>query len=245
MTDAHSTSHAPPIPYLRDAADVPYTHPSRALQHIGVYAPTRVKRSTDFGLGSHSTLEEIERLEQLRPLAHGMDMGVAIVDEQPEAPGIDTEEDLQRANARWSNIRCGEVSMAMINSTAQQTRYVFITGGVVSSLGKGITAASIGRLLVERGMRVTIMKFDPYLNVDPGTMSPFQHGEVFVTDDGAETDLDLGHYERFIDRSLSQANNVTTGRIYLNVITKERRGEYLGSTRSRSFRTSPTRSKPP
>jgi CTP synthase len=113
---------------------------------------------------------------------------------------------------------------------SQQTRYIFVTGGVVSSLGKGIAAASIGRLLVERGMRVTIMKFDPYLNVDPGTMSPFQHGEVFVTDDGAETDLDLGHYERFIDRSLAQANNVTTGRIYLNVITKERRGEYLGST---------------
>ncbi|MEO5903278.1 MAG: CTP synthase [Gemmatimonadaceae bacterium] len=112
----------------------------------------------------------------------------------------------------------------------QQTRYIFVTGGVVSSLGKGIAAASIGRLLVERGMRVTIMKFDPYLNVDPGTMSPFQHGEVFVTDDGSETDLDLGHYERFIDRPLSQANNVTTGRIYLNVITKERRGEYLGST---------------
>src|SRR5687768_7629331 len=112
----------------------------------------------------------------------------------------------------------------------QQTRYIFVTGGGVSSLGKGISAASIGRLLVERGMRVTIMKFDPYLNVDPGTMSPFQHGEVFVTDDGAETDLDLGHYERFIDRSLAQPNNVTTGRIYLNVITKERRGEYLGST---------------
>src|SRR6476659_6425869 len=112
----------------------------------------------------------------------------------------------------------------------QQTRYIFVTGGVVSSLGKGIAAASLGRLLVERGLRVTIMKFDPYLNVDPGTMSPFQHGEVFVTDDGAETDLDLGHYERFIDRSLAQANNITTGRIYLSVITKERRGEYLGST---------------
>ena len=110
------------------------------------------------------------------------------------------------------------------------TKYIFVTGGVVSSLGKGIAAASLGRLLVERGLRVTMMKFDPYLNVDPGTMSPFQHGEVFVTDDGAETDLDLGHYERFIDRPLSQANNVTTGRIYLNVITKERRGEYLGST---------------
>ena len=118
----------------------------------------------------------------------------------------------------------------MHSQSKQQTRYIFVTGGVVSSLGKGIAAASLGRLLVERGMRVTIMKFDPYLNVDPGTMSPFQHGEVFVTDDGAETDLDLGHYERFIDRSLAQANNVTTGRIYLNVITKERRGEYLGST---------------
>ncbi len=112
----------------------------------------------------------------------------------------------------------------------QQTRYVFVTGGVVSSLGKGIAAASLGRLLVERGLKVTIMKFDPYLNVDPGTMSPFQHGEVYVTDDGAETDLDLGHYERFIDRPVSQDNNVTTGRIYLDVITKERRGEYLGST---------------
>ena len=114
--------------------------------------------------------------------------------------------------------------------TVSSTKYIFVTGGVVSSLGKGIAAASLGRLLVERGLRVTMMKFDPYLNVDPGTMSPFQHGEVFVTDDGAETDLDLGHYERFIDRPLSQANNVTTGRIYLNVITKERRGEYLGST---------------
>ncbi|HYV99309.1 MAG TPA: CTP synthase [Gemmatimonadaceae bacterium] len=110
------------------------------------------------------------------------------------------------------------------------TKYVFVTGGVVSSLGKGIAAASLGRLLVERGLRVTMMKLDPYLNVDPGTMSPFQHGEVYVTDDGAETDLDLGHYERFIDRSLAQANNITTGRIYSNVITKERRGEYLGST---------------
>ena len=120
--------------------------------------------------------------------------------------------------------------MTMAAPRQQQTRYVFVTGGVVSSLGKGIAAASLGRLLVERGLKVTIMKFDPYLNVDPGTMSPFQHGEVYVTDDGAETDLDLGHYERFIDRPVSQANNVTTGRIYLNVITKERRGEYLGST---------------
>jgi CTP synthase len=116
------------------------------------------------------------------------------------------------------------------SQSQQATRYIFVTGGVVSSLGKGIASASLGRLLVERGLTVTIMKFDPYLNVDPGTMSPFQHGEVYVTEDGAETDLDLGHYERFIDRSLSQANNVTTGRIYQNVIHKERRGEYLGST---------------
>lgn len=111
-----------------------------------------------------------------------------------------------------------------------KTKYVFVTGGVVSSLGKGITAASLGRLLKNRGLKVSIQKFDPYLNVDPGTMSPYQHGEVFVTDDGAETDLDLGHYERFIDENLSQNNNVTTGRIYWSVISKERRGEYLGGT---------------
>jgi CTP synthase len=109
-------------------------------------------------------------------------------------------------------------------------KYVFVTGGVTSSLGKGITAASIGRLLKARGIKVSILKLDPYINVDPGTMSPYQHGEVFVTDDGAETDLDLGHYERFIDESLSQGSNVTTGRIYSAVIAKERRGDYLGGT---------------
>lgn len=118
----------------------------------------------------------------------------------------------------------------MTDKTERPTKYIFVTGGVVSSLGKGIAAASIGRLLKERGLRVTLQKFDPYINVDPGTLSPYQHGEVFVTDDGAETDLDLGHYERFIDESLSQDNNITTGRIYQNVITKERRGDYLGST---------------
>jgi CTP synthase len=109
-------------------------------------------------------------------------------------------------------------------------KHVFITGGVVSSLGKGITAASLGCLLKSRGLRVIIQKFDPYLNVDPGTMSPYQHGEVFVTDDGAETDLDLGHYERFVDESLTRDSNVTSGSVYHNVITKERRGDYLGST---------------
>src|SRR5512144_3002020 len=116
------------------------------------------------------------------------------------------------------------------NPSTKTTRYIFVTGGVVSSLGKGIAAASLGRLLVERGLAVSIMKFDPYLNVDPGTMSPFQHGEVFVTDDGAETDMDLGHYERFIDRNLSRDNNTTTGKIYGTVISRERRGEYLGGT---------------
>src|SRR5271155_2302724 len=109
-------------------------------------------------------------------------------------------------------------------------KYIFVTGGVVSSLGKGLAAASIGCLLESRGLKVNLMKFDPYLNVDPGTMSPFQHGEVFVTDDGAETDLDLGHYERFTHAKLTRDNNLTTGRIYEQIITKERRGDYLGKT---------------
>jgi CTP synthase len=111
-----------------------------------------------------------------------------------------------------------------------QTKYIFVTGGVTSSLGKGIICASLGRLLKARGLRVTIQKFDPYINVDPGTMNPYEHGEVYVTDDGAETDLDLGHYERFLGKPTSQANNVTTGRVYLEVITKEREGTYLGKT---------------
>jgi CTP synthase len=112
----------------------------------------------------------------------------------------------------------------------RQVKYIFITGGVVSSLGKGIAAASIGLLLKSRGLRVTIQKFDPYLNVDPGTMNPFQHGEVYVTDDGAETDLDLGHYERFLDITTTKQNNTTTGQVYHEVISKERRGDYLGAT---------------
>lgn len=110
------------------------------------------------------------------------------------------------------------------------TKYIFVTGGVVSGLGKGITAASLGRLLKERGLKVAAQKLDPYINVDPGTMSPYQHGEVYVTEDGAETDLDLGHYERFIDEDLNKYSNLTTGKVYWNVINKERRGEYLGST---------------
>ncbi|MET4782043.1 CTP synthase [Glaciihabitans sp. UYNi722] len=118
----------------------------------------------------------------------------------------------------------------VVKHKADTTKHIFVTGGVVSSLGKGLTAASLGNLLTARGLRVVMQKLDPYLNVDPGTMNPFQHGEVFVTDDGAETDLDIGHYERFLDINLSQAANVTTGQIYSTVIAKERRGEYLGDT---------------
>ena len=109
-------------------------------------------------------------------------------------------------------------------------KVIFVTGGVVSSLGKGIAAASIGKLLESRGVKVAMIKCDPYLNVDPGTMNPYQHGEVYVTDDGAEADLDLGHYERFVNTKMTKNNNYTTGRIYLNVIRKERRGDYLGAT---------------
>ena len=115
-------------------------------------------------------------------------------------------------------------------AAAQPTKHVFVTGGVASSLGKGLTASSLGSLLKSRGLRVTMQKLDPYLNVDPGTMNPFQHGEVFVTNDGAETDLDIGHYERFLDTDLAGIANVTTGQVYSEVIAKERRGDYLGDT---------------
>lgn len=117
-----------------------------------------------------------------------------------------------------------------VSEVVSMTKYIFVTGGVVSGLGKGITAASLGRLLKARGLKVTIQKFDPYINIDPGTISPYQHGEVFVTEDGAETDLDLGHYERFIDENLNKYSNVTTGKIYWSVLNKERKGDYLGAT---------------
>ena len=138
---------------------------------------------------------------------------------------------------------------------AERTKHIFVTGGVASSLGKGLTASSLGHLLRGRGLRVTMQKLDPYLNVDPGTMNPFQHGEVFVTDDGAETDLDLGHYERFTGHPATKQDNITTGRIYQDILTKERRGDYLGETvqviphitneiKSRSVRSgSPNRTK--
>src|ERR671923_2535753 len=123
-----------------------------------------------------------------------------------------------------------EVPLQKPAGRSPMSKYVFVTGGVVSSLGKGITAASIGNILKARKLSVSLQKLDPYLNVDPGTMSPYQHGEVFVTDDGAETDLDLGHYERFTDESLGRDNNVTTGQIYQEILAKERRGDYLGAT---------------
>src|SRR5215471_15885569 len=129
---------------------------------------------------------------------------------------------LRPFNTQHSTFLSGGASMS--------TKFIFITGGVVSGLGKGIAAASIGALLEARGFKVTLQKFDPYINVDPGTMSPFQHGEVYVTDDGAETDLDLGHYERFTSTTTTKAHSITTGKIYQSVIEKERRGDYLGKT---------------
>src|SRR3981081_4704715 len=123
-------------------------------------------------------------------------------------------QELERVAIRWSPV----------------TKHIFVTGGVASSLGKGLTASSLGRLLKSRGLRVTMQKLDPYINVDPGTLNPFEHGEVFVTDDGGETDLDLGHYERFVDESLHRDSNATTGSIYRAVIDKERRGDFLGKT---------------
>ena len=132
--------------------------------------------------------------------------------------------------ARATGTTGGSTTVETGEEQQKVAKYIFITGGVLSSLGKGITSSSLALLLQARGLKVTIQKFDPYLNVDPGTMSPLQHGEVYVTDDGAETDLDLGHYERFLDRSMSQANNTTTGQVYYEVITRERRGDYLGKT---------------
>ncbi len=129
-----------------------------------------------------------------------------------------------------SEIKTSKLKNQTNKANEMTTNYIFVTGGVVSSLGKGIAAASLAAILEARGLNVTIMKLDPYINVDPGTMSPTQHGEVFVTKDGAETDLDLGHYERFIRNKMTQANNFTSGRIYSDVLRKERRGDYLGAT---------------
>ena len=200
---------------------------ARVLHHVGVYAYTP-RRARPLGRAARPSARAHRAAGAAAPArarhAHG----------RRDHRRRRTQRHRHRSRSGAGEFAVGDLhdDRELMQTTTRQhtTKFIFVTGGVVSSLGKGIAAASLGRLLVERGLRVTMMKFDPYLNVDPGTMSPFQHGEVYVTDDGAETDLDLGHYERFIDRSLSQANNVTTGRIYLNVITKERRGEYLGST---------------
>jgi 3-deoxy-D-manno-octulosonate cytidylyltransferase len=187
-------------------------------KHIGLYVYER-----EFLLGYSAMpvgpLEKAECLEQLRALENGH--AIRVMETEYESLGVDTPADLERVSKLF------EVPWRSQNEMA---KYIFVTGGVVSSLGKGIAAASIGCLLESRGLKVTLQKFDPYLNVDPGTMSPFQHGEVFVTDDGAETDLDLGHYERFTHAKLTQANNLTSGRIYEQIISRERRGDYLGKT---------------
>ena len=191
-----------PIPYLRE--DTAALAPRAYFKHIGLYVYRR-----DFLLGYSALpvgpLEQAERLEQLRAMENGY--RIRVVETEYESLGVDTPEDLERVSrlVRSNFVARDERRMA---------KYIFVTGGVVSSLGKGIAAASIGCLLESRGLKVTCQKFDPYLNVDPGTMSPFQHGEVFVTDDGAETDLDLGHYERFTHARLTQSNNLTSGRIY-------------------------------
>ncbi len=148
-------------------------------------------------------------------------MGNPIFDPWKAQLMIGSNSVVQRSNSRVNSRFPG---------SSKTTKHIFVTGGVASSLGKGLTASSLGHLLRARGLSVTMQKLDPYLNVDPGTMNPFQHGEVFVTDDGAETDLDVGHYERFLDENLEGSANVTTGQVYSTVIAKERRGEYLGDT---------------
>ena len=189
-------------------------------------------------------MEQAEALEQLRALEHGI--RIKAIETVHDSIGVDTPEDLARVRqlARVRSRSAYGATAFRINqeTTMQQTdtehtgtrhrpvKYILVTGGVVSSLGKGLAAASIGALLEGHGYKVALQKFDPYINVDPGTMSPYQHGEVYVTDDGAETDLDLGHYERFTNQVTTRNNNWTTGKIYLSVIQKERRGDYLGRT---------------
>src|SRR5947208_313310 len=152
-------------------------------------------------------------------------------DRRPHRPHLSRRADLDRRMDRaYAGTRLDRSAGARVSARARPTKYVFVTGGVVSALGKGIVAGSLGRLLKARGLRVQAQKFDPYLNVDPGTMSPFQHGEVFVTEDGAETDLDIGHYERFIDENLTRAASHTAGAIWDSVLRKERKGEFLGAT---------------
>ncbi len=214
-----------PIPYVRQgAAGRPPRAAERAVarglarKHVGLYVYRR-EALLRFASLPPSPLEEAEGLEQLRALEHGMRIRVVPVAGAPASPSTHPR-------------TCERVRGAPRSREGKKrlTKYIFVTGGVVSSLGKGLAAASIGALLEGHGFKVAMMKCDPYLNVDPGTMSPYQHGEVYVTEDGAETDLDLGHYERFTHCETSKDSNITTGKIYGSVIAKERRGDYLGRT---------------
>ena len=216
-----------PIPFRRNAEPGLPT-----WKHLGLYGYRRAALDTWTSLPPHP-LERAEGLEQLRALAAGLVM--AVLPAVGDSIGVDTPADAEaverilRNESATARARRGERGRRS-GRGAMSTKYIFITGGVVSGLGKGIAGASLAALLEARGFKVTLQKLDPYLNVDPGTMSPFQHGEVFVTDDGAETDLDLGHYERFTSTVTGKANSITAGKIYQTVIEKERRGDYLGKT---------------
>ena len=209
-----------PIPFPRNAGGF------APLKHLGLYGYQREALMRLAALAP-TPLERSESLEQLRALENGMQnprprRGARIVRSGHGGRS--------GAGGKPSAIIASFLKGLTSRRRAMATKFIFITGGVVSSLGKGLAAASVGAILEDRGFSVTLMKFDPYINVDPGTMSPYQHGEVYVTDDGAETDLDLGHYERFTHTRATKRHNYTTGKIYESVINKERRGDYLGKT---------------
>ena len=208
-----------PIPSTKGSA------PSLFLRHQGIYGFRR-EMLLQFVKWKPTPLEQTESLEQLRALENGVRVHVLVT--KHGSPGVDTPADAEAVAARAQTPTSS--AGRRLQNRGPPMKYIFVTGGVVSSLGKGLAAAALGTLLELRGLRVVFQKFDPYLNVDPGTMSPFQHGEVYVLNDGAETDLDLGHYERFTNCVLSRHNNLTSGQVYEIVINHERRGDYLGKT---------------
>ena len=189
-----------------------------ALGHLRIPAGNAVAAGEVPGFA----LEAAEKLEQLRALENGIPIAVVQVDY--DSVGVDVPEDVARVETLLLK------RFNALTLRRAKLKYIFVTGGVVSSLGKGLTAAALGTLLENRGLKVVLQKFDPYLNVDPGTMNPYQHGEVYVLDDGAETDLDLGHYERFTNVKLTRLNNLTSGQVYQTVLNNEREGKYLGKT---------------
>ena len=201
LCGARSISLALPSPSRAIVSRIKY------LRHQGIYGFRR-ETLLQFVKWKPTPLERAESLEQLRALENGVSVHVLVT--KHGSPGVDTPEDAKAL----------ERKLARAKRRASLMKYIFVTGGVVSSLGKGLAAASLGTLLELRGLRVVFQKFDPYLNVDPGTMNPFQHGEVYVLNDGAETDLDLGHYERFTNCVLSRHNNLTSGQVYESVILK-------------------------